>query len=89
MKQSQLVITYRKGRFLAAYFHLPRQEGDASARTEELAGGLLVDFAADGRPIGVEILSPEEVDLPRLNELLVREGLEPLTAEDLEPLTAA
>jgi hypothetical protein len=28
MKQSQLVITYRKGRFLAAYFHLPRQEGD-------------------------------------------------------------
>jgi len=89
MKQSHLVITYRKGRFLAAYYYLPRREGDSSVRTEELESGLLVDFADDGRPIGVEILSPEDVHLPALNELLARAGLDPITPEDLAPLTAA
>jgi len=31
-------------------------EAAASARTEEVAPGVLIDFDADGNPIGVEVL---------------------------------
>ena len=53
MKQPYLEVTYRRGRPLAAYYYLPRQDGDASVRTERFEGGLLVDFSTDGRPIGI------------------------------------
>lgn len=89
MKQSYLEVTYRKGRPLAAYFYLPRREGDTSVRTESDANGLLIDYAADGRPIGIEITSPDAVDLVRLNALLGRLGCQPATPDDLLPLAAA
>ena len=31
-------------------------EGVKSARTDEIAPGILLDFDADGRPIGIEVL---------------------------------
>ena len=89
MKHSYLEVTYRKGRVLAAYFYLPRATGETSARTEKLDGGLLVDFAADGRPIGIEITSPSQFDLAILNQALSRLGQQALRAEDLAPLAAA
>jgi uncharacterized protein YuzE len=89
MKHSYLEDTYRKGCPLAAYFYLPRQDTDSSARTEREAGGLLVDYAADGRAIGIEITVPTQLDLPQLNELLSRLGHEPVADEDLAPLVAA
>ena len=89
MKHSYLEVTYRKGRALAAYYYLPRRDGDRSARTERVDGGLLVDFAADGRPIGIEISSPSRLDVPGLNEVLVRLGQEPVRPEDMAPLVAA
>lgn len=89
MKHSYLEVTYRKGRVLAAYFYLPRAAGETSVRTEKLDGGLLVDFAADGRPIGIEITSPSHFDLSALNQALSRLGQQPLRAEDLAPLAAA
>jgi len=89
MKRSHLEVTYRKGRALAAYYYLPRQDGDVSVRTERVEGGLLVDFSHDGRAIGVEIPSPSRLDLPSLNNLLARLGQKPARAEDLSPLVAA
>ena len=89
MKHSYLEVTYRKGRALAAYYYLPRRDGDKSARTERSSGGLLVDYASDGRAIGIEIPSPARVDLTELNKLLVRLGHEPVAREDLGPLVAA
>jgi uncharacterized protein YuzE len=89
MKHSYLEVTYRSGRPLAAYYYLPRQDGDTSARTERVGGGLLVDFSADGRPIGIEIASPSQLDLRTLNLTLVRLGQEPARPEDLAPLVAA
>lgn len=89
MKKSYLEVTYRKGRPLAAYYYLPRQAADKSVRTERAEFGLLVDYAEDGRPIGIEITSPSLVDLSRLNLLLNRLGCEPATREDLAPLAAA
>lgn len=89
MKHAYLEVTYRKGRPLAAYYYLPRHDGDRSARTERVDGGLLVDFADDGRAIGIEITSPSRLDLSALNALLVRLGHEGVRAEDFSPLVAA
>lgn len=89
MKSSYLQVTYRKGRALAAYFYLPRRGDDCSARTEKLAGGVLLDYAQDGRAIGIEITSPGRLDLAKLNEQLVLRGLQTVQAEDLAPLLAA
>jgi uncharacterized protein YuzE len=82
-------VTYRRGRPLAAYYYLPRQDGDTSVRTERLDGGLLVDFSADGRPIGIEISSPSRLDLQALNKALMRLGQQPARPEDMAPLVAA
>lgn len=89
MKHSYLEVTYRKGKPLAAYYYLPRQDGDRSARTERVAGGLLVDFTAEGRPIGIEIPSPARFDIRLLNETLVRLGQQEVRPEDMSPLVAA
>jgi uncharacterized protein YuzE len=89
MKHSYLEVTYRKGRPLAAYYYLPRRDGDKSARTERVEGGLLVDFSSDGRAIGIEISSPSHLNLAGLNAVLVRCGHPPVRNEDLAPLTAA
>jgi len=89
MKRSYLEVTYRKGRALAAYYYLPRHDGDKSVRTERVDGGLLVDFSADGRAIGIEISSPSRLDLSGLNDVLVRLGHEPVAREELAPLVAA
>lgn len=62
---------------------------DKSVRTERVDDALLVDFASDGRPIGIEISSPSRFDLTKLNETLVRLGQNPVRPEDLSPLVAA
>jgi hypothetical protein len=56
MKSPQLQITYRRGRFLAAYLSLLRRAGDKSVRTL-VREPFVVDFAADGRAMGIEILA--------------------------------
>jgi hypothetical protein len=89
MTQCYLEVTYRKGRALAAYYYLPRRNGDTSARTEKAAEGLGVDLAADGRPIGIEITSPGQFDLAGLNQVLVKHGQPPAGPEEFAPLVAA
>jgi len=58
MNEPYLVITYRRGRPLAAYYHLPRRGGQKSARSTEYEPGIVVDFSLKGVPIGVEIVTP-------------------------------
>jgi uncharacterized protein YuzE len=89
MKHSYLEVTFRKGRPLAAYYYLPRRDADRSDRTEDAGGGLLVDYASDGRAIGIEIVSPSRLNLSHLNELLVRLGQSAVDRSDLAPLFAA
>jgi hypothetical protein len=89
MKHSYLQVTYRKGRPFAAYYYLPRRSGDRNTRTKRLPGGVLVDFAPDGRAIGIEITAPSRFDLPSLNEALAVLGLAPVRPEELAPLLAA
>jgi hypothetical protein len=90
MRERSLQITYRKGRVLAAYLYLAGETGEKSARMEPSQDGLLVvDYSAEGRPIGIEIISPDAVSLGRLNQVLVRLGFIPLAEEEYRPLSAA
>jgi len=88
MKHSYLEVTFRKGRPLAAYYYLPRRDGDRSVRTDRV-GGFVVDFSADDRPIGIEITTPSRLVLGELNQLLSKLGQAPAVPEDLAPLAAA
>ena len=89
MKHSYLEVTYRKGRPLAAYYYLPRRDGDRSARTERAEGGLVIDYSCDGRAIGIEITSPSRLKLSQLNGVLERLGHEPVADAELAPLASA
>jgi hypothetical protein len=89
MKESYLEITFRHGRPLAAYLYLPREGNEKSARTEQAAPGLLVDFTAGGRPIGLEITAPGVVSPSTINRVLVDLGLSKMPDADLAPLRAA
>jgi hypothetical protein len=88
VKQGYLQITYRKGRARAAYDYLPGRDDDRSARTEQLAGGIVVDFTSDGRAIGIEITSPTQLDVKALNKGLAQLGLNAVPPDDLAPLIA-
>jgi hypothetical protein len=89
MKETYLEITFRHGRPLAAYLYLPRKGDEKSARTEQAAPGVLIDFAAGGRPIGLEITAPDRVASATINRVLADLGLSPLPDADLAPLRAA
>ncbi len=85
MSQAYLEGTYRKGRPWATYYYLPRRAGDHSVRTEE-RDGLLIDFARDDRAIGIEITSPQQVNLFQVNQVLAGENQELLGQDDFRPL---
>jgi len=89
MQPLSLQITYRRGRPFAAYIYLGRGPGEKSARSEEMSPEIVVDFASDGRPIGVEVVSPDVVSRDEILGVFDRLGLGRPSAEDLAPLVAA
>lgn len=89
MKKSYLEITFRKGRPLAAYLYLPRNADDTVHKSRRVEAGLVVDYSEDGRPIGIEISTPEAVSEQAINRVLQELGLTPMEHEDLAPLQAA
>ncbi len=84
-----LEVTFRHGRPLAAYYYLARLPAGTSHRTEPAAHGILVDYRADGTPIGLEITAPTVVTVADINNVLQRLGYPPIGAEDLAPLATA
>jgi hypothetical protein len=89
MKNRYLEVTFRNGRPIAAYLYLPRRASDTSARTESRPAGLLIDFAADGRAIGIEITAPTQLSLAALNDVLAEVHQMPADRTELAPLVAA
>jgi hypothetical protein len=84
-----LQITYKGGKPLAGYLSLGSNGKRAVARTEEVSPDLLVDYAADGSPLGLEILSPATVTIERVWAVFDELGLDPPPASELSPLPAA
>jgi uncharacterized protein YuzE len=89
MKDRYLEVTYRKGKQLAAYLYLAREPRAKSVRTERASDTILVDYGAEGEPIGIEITAPAQVTVAEVNGILrdLRQAL--LEPEELAPLAAA
>lgn len=89
MKAAYLEVTYRHGKILAAYYHVPHEPALKSARTERIEPGLIVDIAANGDPLGIEITAPSLLTLSLMNRVLESIGCAPASPADIEPLVAA
>ena len=87
--EESLEVTYRKGRPFAAYYRLPRREGDRVERSRVCEAGLVADLSPDGRPIGIEITAPDQLDAATFNRVLASLGLDAVDPAVLAPLTAA
>jgi uncharacterized protein YuzE len=89
MNDAYLEVTYRKGRVLAAYFYLPRSGRKKAVRTRRVDPGLVIDFASNGEPLGIEITAPSQITAAGLNRVLRELGIAPVRPKDLSPLRAA
>jgi hypothetical protein len=89
MKEPYLEVTFRHGRPVAAYYYLPRDANQKSARTRRVEPGLVIDFTAEGQAIGIEITAPAKVSLAALNAVLKELGQAPASEADLAPVLAA
>jgi uncharacterized protein YuzE len=89
MNEPYLEVTYRKGKALAAYFYLPKSGKRKAVRTRRVDPGLIIDFASNGQPLGIEITAPSELTAATLNRVLRELGIAPVSAKDLSPLRAA
>jgi uncharacterized protein YuzE len=82
----ELQATFRGGALLAAYLTLDTQASLKSARTERRDAGLLVDYAKDGTPLGIEITAPSQIALPVINKLLKELNQEPATKKEISAI---
>ncbi|MDA1091993.1 MAG: DUF2283 domain-containing protein [Acidobacteria bacterium] len=89
MKEPYLEVTFRHGRPIAAYYYLPRETGQKSAKTRRVEPGLIIDFTADGQAIGIEITAPGKVSVTALNTVLQELGHALANEADLRPVLAA
>ena len=90
MKQeTYLEMTYRRGKPMAGYIYLPGRDGDRVIRSAEAEAGLVIDYAEDGRAIGIEIVSPSLVSLEAINKLMAKLHLQNMSKEELAPLLAS
>jgi len=89
MQQHYLEVTFRKGRIVAAYLYLPRPVGVRSAKTKELAPGLLADLSATGALIGLEITAPSLATVQSINAALKVLGHPPIDPVEFLPLQVA
>jgi hypothetical protein len=89
MSVPYLEVTYRRGRPLAAYYYLPRPARAKSARTRRVEPGLVIDYAANGLALGIEITAPAKLSMAALNRVLRELGQPPIRREDFAPLRAA
>ncbi len=72
MANVALDVTYVRGTPLVAYLTCGN---GPMATTKELTGGLVVDVAADGHLIGIELVRPARTTLAQIKEVLARFGL--------------
>lgn len=88
-RDRELVATYRGGRPFAAYYRLSERAGQKSVRTRRFEPGLVVDFARNGDPLGIEIIQPHAVTAAAMNRVLKELGLPSVKRGELAPLRVA
>jgi uncharacterized protein YuzE len=76
-------VTYRNGKFFAAYLYLAEPKGERRPRTKRLSGAVLLDLDEQDNAIGVEILSREALNADVLNELLKPHGVRTIQPQEL------
>jgi uncharacterized protein YuzE len=79
-------VTFVGDRPLAAYVTLRPALPGGVHRSEEICDGIVVDYAADGRALGVEIYLPGAVTRDRLNAVLADLGAAALSEDEFSPL---
>jgi hypothetical protein len=90
MNERMLEVSFLDGRMFAAYLHLGRTHGQKSVKTVQVDNGLMViDYNAEGAPLGIEILAPWAVTRERLNALLSQLGQLPLSDQESRSLLHA
>ena len=89
MSAFSVQVTYRKEQPFAAYIYLAGKPGQKSVRTREIGPDLLIDYAADGSPLGIEVVSPGEVTVDEINRAFDELGLGRPSPSELQPLRAA
>ena len=82
MSDRCLEVGFRNVKAFAAYLFLPRHPDDRSARTERFSEILVIDYADDGRAIGIEIVHPQVVKVEEINRALAHVDQSPLRAVD-------
>ena len=80
MKDIYLEVTYRDGSPWVAYLYLPRKEGDKSDRCIEVEPDMVLDINAEGKLIGIELVTPELVTLEGVNGVLDSYAFPPVDA---------
>lgn len=88
MNKPYLEITFRRGKPFAGYLFLQRQSGDCVTRSNP-AGIFVIDYAANGRPIGIEITGWTATVRSDLERLLRQLQIEDVPSAELAPLEAA
>jgi len=83
--QRYLETTYRNGRPFSAYYYLPRV-GNETVAVSRLSGNLVIDFAADGRPIGIEMPGVVDTTAAELRVALAAAGMPQAAEDELRPL---
>ncbi len=81
MSRIYLEVTFCDGKpFCGISSVASRKSGDKAARSKKAEAGLVVDFSADGRPIGIEITSPSEFNVDALNRVMTSLDLTPISS---------
>jgi uncharacterized protein YuzE len=89
MHDKYLEVTFRKGKPIAAYLYLSRQNNAQSARTKRFKAGIIVDFDEKDNAIGIEITAPNKIKNHEINEVFQLLHIPPFSEEELAPLKAA
>ena len=81
-----LQVTFRGGRLMAAHLHLRKELKANVARTKRESDGMLVDYDAQGAPIGIEFVAPSKISLEKINSLLRSLDQDAASNDELWPL---
>ena len=83
MAKPRLEIVFRKGKPVAAFFHLREGSSGKSGRTIPIRPPITAHYDDAGLPIGLELPLPTTVPLIGINEALREVGAETLDEADI------